>query len=74
MYSELFISLFLIEILENMSNSGSPLSVHEDTEKQPQPDVKEGKTRSGAWILPNFLTTLWKKLLLWGFCAFNLSF
>lgn len=31
----------LEEILENMSNSGSPLSVHEDTEKQPQPDVKE---------------------------------
>lgn len=31
----------LEEILENMSNSGSPLTVHEDTEKQPQPDVKE---------------------------------
>ena len=33
-------SFFFTEILSNL---GSPHSVHEDAEKQPQADVKEGK-------------------------------
>jgi len=38
-------SFFFTEILSNL---GSPHSVHEDAEKQPQADVKEGKNYLAA--------------------------
>ena len=59
-------SFFFTEILSNL---GSPHSVHEDAEKQPQADVKEGKNSVATWIPPNCLANLWKKLLL---LVFNL--
>lgn len=40
-------SFFFTEILSNL---GSPHSVHEDAEKQPQADVKEGKNYLAAWM------------------------
>lgn len=40
--------LFSFLSAEILSNLGSPHSVHEDAEKQPQADVKEGKNRVAA--------------------------
>lgn len=63
--------LFSFLSAEILSNLGSPHSVHEDAEKPPQADVKEGKNSVAAWIPPNCLADLWKKLLL---LVFNLRF
>lgn len=43
-------SLFSFFFTEILSNLGSPHPAQEDSEKQPQADVKEGENHFAVWI------------------------